>query len=172
MIFFDINHSKNIFTMNYYKVNRLVAEELNLTTERNRTKDGAYILWYADINRLGSMADIGGIMRRIGGLVLSPNEARNELYGVKNTPLPVAEDERYILPQDKVNNSGTPAEDMKPDETNADADNAESMANTDNGVEGAGGEVSTDEDGGDADADSTETSTEENASVSEEGGEA
>lgn len=158
--------------MNYYKVNRLVAEELNLTTERNRTKDGAYILWYADINRLGSMADIGGIMRRIGGLVLLPNEARNELCGVKNTPLPIAEDERYILPQDKVNNSGTPAEDMKPDETNAAADNAESMGNTDNGVEGAGGEVSTDEYGGDADADSTETSTEENASVSEEGGEA
>lgn len=165
--------------MNYYKVNRLVAEELNLTTERNRTKDGAYILWYADINRLGSMADIGGIMRRIGGLVLSPNEARNELYGVKNTPLPVAEDERYILPQDKVNNVGTPAEDMKPDETDAAADNAENMGNADNSVEGAGDEGSTDkgstdEDGGDADSTetSTEISTEENASVSEEGGEA
>ena len=50
------------------------------------------------------------------------------------------------------------------------------MGNADNGVEGACDEGSTDEDGGDADADSTETSTEmntnEDASVSEEGGEA
>lgn len=153
--------------MNYFKVNKLVAEELNLTTERNRTKDGAYILWYADINRLGSMADVNGIMRRIGGLELSPNEARNELYGVHNEPLPVAEDERYILPQNKVNNAGAPAEYIKPVETDVAADN---------GVEGACDEGSTDEDGGDADADSTETSTEmntnEDASVSEEGGEA
>lgn len=162
--------------MNYFKVNKLVAEELNLTTERNRTKDGAYILWYADINRLGSMADVNGIMRRIGGLELSPNEARNELYGVHNEPLPVAEDERYILPQNKVNNVGAPAEYMKPVETDVAAGNAESMGNADNGVEGACDEGSTDEDGGDADADSTETSTEmntnEDASVSEEGGEA
>lgn len=169
--------------MNYFKVNKLVAEELNLTTERNRTKDGAYILWYADINRLGSMADVNGIMRRIGGLELSPNEARNELYGVHNEPLPVAEDERYILPQNKVNNAGTPAEDMKPVETDAAADNAENVGYADNGVEGVGDEGSTDEGstdecGGYADADagstetSTETSTNEDASVSEEGGEA
>ena len=172
--------------MNYFKVNKLVAEELNLTTERNRTKDGAYILWYADINRLGSMADVNGIMRRIGGLELSPNEARNELYGVHNEPLPVAEDERYILPQNKVNNAGTPAEDMKPVETDAAADNAENVGYADNGVEGVGDEGSTDEGStdegggdegvGDADADSRETSTEvntnEDASVSEEGVEA
>lgn len=160
--------------MNYFKVNKLVAEELNLTTERNRTKDGAYILWYADINRLGSMVDVNGIMRRIGGLELSPNEARNELYGVHNEPLPVAEDERYILPQNKVNNAGTPAEYMKPVETDVAAGNAGSMDNADNGVEGVGDEGSTDEGGGDADADacSTETSTNEDASVSEEGGEA
>lgn len=162
--------------MNYFKVNKLVAEELNLTTERNRTKDGAYILWYADINRLGSMADVNGIMRRIGGLELSPNEARNELYGVHNEPLPVAEDERYILPQNKVNNVGTPAEYMKPVETDAAADNAENVGYADNGVEGVGDEGSTDECGGDADAGSTETSTEtstnEDAYASEEGGEA
>ena len=164
--------------MNYFKVNKLVDEELNLTTERNRTKDGAYILWYADINRLGSMADVNGIMRRIGGLELSPNEARNELYGVHNEPLPVAEDERYILPQNKVNNAGTPAEDMKPVETDAAADNAENVDYADNGVEGSTDEGSTDEGGGDADADagstetSTETSSNEDASVSKEGGEA
>lgn len=171
--------------MNYFKVNKLVAEELNLTTERNRTKDGGYILWYADINRLGSMADVKGIMRRIGGLELTPNEARNELYGVHNEPLPVAEDERYILQQNKVNNDSTPTEDMQPVETDAAVDNTESTGNAENGGEGASDEGSTDEDGSNADADSevsssgvdgtetsTETSTEDDAAAGEEGGEA
>ena len=83
--------------MNYYKVNARVAEYLNLTAERNMTKDGNYILWVADINRFGSLANISGILEDIGGVALSSADVVKELRGEMSTKLPVPKDARFVV---------------------------------------------------------------------------
>ena len=83
--------------MNYYKVNAKVAEYLNLTAERNMTKDGNYILWVADINRFGSLANISGILEDIGGVVLSSADVVKELRGEMSTKLPEPKDARFVV---------------------------------------------------------------------------
>ena len=83
--------------MNYYKVNAKVAEYLNLTAERNTTKDGNYILWVADINRFGSLANISGILEDIGGVALSSADVVKELRGEISTKLPEPKDARFVV---------------------------------------------------------------------------
>ena len=83
--------------MNYYKVNPRVAEYLNLTAERNMTKDGNYILWVADINRFGSLVNISGILEDIGGVVLSSADVVKELRGEMSTKLPEPKDARFVV---------------------------------------------------------------------------
>ena len=83
--------------MNYYKVNAKVAEYLNLTAERNMTKDGNYILWVADINRFGSLVNISGILEDIGGVVLSSADVVKELRGEMSTKLPEPKDARFVV---------------------------------------------------------------------------
>ena len=83
--------------MNYYKVNARVAEYLNLTAERNMTKDGNYILWVADINRFGSLANISGILEDIGGVALSSADVVKELRGEMSTKLPEPKDARFVI---------------------------------------------------------------------------
>ena len=83
--------------MNYYKVNAKVAEYLNLTTERNMTKDGNYILWVADINRFGSLVNISGILEDIGGVALSSADVVKELRGEMSTKLPEPKDARFVI---------------------------------------------------------------------------
>lgn len=83
--------------MNYYKVNAKVAEYLNLTAERNMTKDGNYILWVADINRFGSLVNISGILENIGGVALSSADVVKELRGEMSTKLPEPKDIRFVV---------------------------------------------------------------------------
>ena len=83
--------------MNYYKVNAKVAEYLNLTAERNMTKDGNYILWVADINRFGSLVNISDILEDIGGVALSSADVVKELRGEMSTKLPVPKDARFVV---------------------------------------------------------------------------
>ena len=83
--------------MNYYKVNAKVAEYLNLTAERNTTKDGNYILWVADINRFGSLVNISGILEDIGGVALSSADVVKELRGEMSTKLPEPKDARFVI---------------------------------------------------------------------------
>ena len=83
--------------MNYYKVNAKVAEYLNLTAERNMTKDGNYVLWVADINRFGSLANISGILEDIGGVALSSADVVKELRGEMSTKLPEPKDARFVV---------------------------------------------------------------------------
>ena len=83
--------------MNYYKVNPRVAEYLNLTAERNMTKDGNYILWVADINRFGSLVNISGILEDIGGVALSSADVVKELKGEMSTKLPGPKDARFVV---------------------------------------------------------------------------
>lgn len=83
--------------MNYYKVNARVAEYLNLTAERNMTKDGNYVLWVADINRFGSLVNISGILEDIGGVALSSADVVKELRGEMSTKLPEPKDARFVV---------------------------------------------------------------------------
>ena len=83
--------------MNYYKVNARVAEYLNLTAERNMTKDGNYILWVADINRFGSLVNISGILEDIGGVALNSTDVVKELRGEMSTKLPEPKDARFVV---------------------------------------------------------------------------
>ena len=86
----------------YYKANKKVAEYLQLTAERNETRDGNYILWVADINRFGSLANIDEILANIGAVAIHPKDVRNELLGITNTPLPTPLDKKFVIGTVKI----------------------------------------------------------------------
>ena len=83
--------------MNYFKVNKKVAEYLGLTQDRNKTADGAYIIWVADLSRLGNIGNKNAILADIGGIELTPKETLDEIKGITNTPLPQSQDERFVV---------------------------------------------------------------------------
>ena len=64
---------------------------------RNTVKDGNYLLWQADIQSFGPMSLLPSILEQIGGIVLSPHEAREEQDGTVTRPLPVATDPRFVV---------------------------------------------------------------------------
>ena len=97
---------KNKNMANYFKVNKKVAEYLNLKNERNTSKDGNYILWQSDMNRLGA---IEYAVQITGAAVLTPREARMEFYGELCKPLGTPIDERFIIETDeKFENAENP----------------------------------------------------------------
>ena len=81
----------------YIKANPLVARFLHLDGVRNTVKDGNYLLWQADIQSFGPMSLLPSILEQIGGIVLSPHEAREEQDGTVTRPLPVATDPRFVV---------------------------------------------------------------------------
>ena len=83
---------------NYFKVNKKVAEYLDLKDERNKSKDGNYILWQSDMKRLGA---IEYAVQITGAAVLTPREARMEFYGELCKPLETPIDERFIIETDE-----------------------------------------------------------------------
>ena len=83
--------------MNYFKVNKKVAEYLGLTQDRNKTADGAYIIWVADLSRLGNIGNKNAILADIGGIELTPKETLDEIKGITNTPLSQPQDERFVV---------------------------------------------------------------------------
>ena len=83
--------------MNYFKVNKKVAEYLGLTQDRNKTADGAYIIWVADLSRFGNIGNKNAILADIGGIELTPKETLGEIKGITNTPLPQPQDERFVV---------------------------------------------------------------------------
>ena len=89
---------KNKNMANYFKVNKKVAEYLNLKNERNKSKDGNYILWQSDMKRLGA---IEYAVQITGAAVLTPREARMEFYGELCKPLGTPLDERFIIETDE-----------------------------------------------------------------------
>ena len=89
---------KNKNMANYFKVNKKVAEYLNLKNERNKSKDGNYILWQSDMKRLGA---IEYAVQITGAAVLTPREARMEFYGELCMPLGTPIDERFIIETDE-----------------------------------------------------------------------
>jgi len=79
---------------NYIKVSPVVAKVLGLRDIRNKTKDGNYLLWQADV--LGLPGD--NIVARAaycGGAVLTPNVAKDEIDGIEN-PIKVEVTEEFI----------------------------------------------------------------------------
>ena len=101
-----VNYLKNKNMANYFKVNKKVAEYLNLKNERNKSKDGNYILWQSDMKRLGA---IEYAVQITGAAVLTPREARMEFYGELCKPLGTPIDERFIMEtDDKSENAENP----------------------------------------------------------------
>ena len=89
---------KNKNMANYFKVNKKVAEYLDLKDERNKSKDDNYILWQSDMKRLGA---IEYAVQITGAAVLTPREARMEFYGELCKPLGTPIDERFIIETDE-----------------------------------------------------------------------
>lgn len=96
--FLFVNYLKNKNMANYFKVNKKVAEYLDLKDERNKSKDGNYILWLSDMKRLGA---IEYAVQITGAAVLTPREARMEFYGEMCKPLGTPLDERFIIETDE-----------------------------------------------------------------------
>ena len=82
----------------YIKANPLVAAHLNVDRLRLKLSDGNYLLWQADMLAFGKLYEIPQICGRIGALPLQPWEARQEQDGSVLRPLPVATDDRFIMP--------------------------------------------------------------------------
>lgn len=80
----------------YIKANPLVAKFLHLEDVRSTVKDGNYLLWQADMQAFGPLSTLSSTLEQIGGIVLSPHEAREEQDGVVTRPLPVATDPRFV----------------------------------------------------------------------------
>lgn len=81
----------------YIKANPKVAEYLHLENERNRVKDGNFLLWQADMLAFGLLTELPAIMTQIGAIALQAHEAREEQDGVVIRPLPVATDPRFVI---------------------------------------------------------------------------
>lgn len=79
----------------YIKVNPKVAQYLHLESDRNRVKDGNYLLWQADILPFGRLTELPEILERIGGIALLAGEARQEQDGTVIHELPEATDEAF-----------------------------------------------------------------------------
>ena len=90
----------------YIKANPKVAQFLRVENDRNRVKDGNYLLWQADILPLGRLTELPQILEQIGGIVLMAHEARQEQDGTVLRELPTATDQRFVVEKDE-----TPAED-------------------------------------------------------------
>jgi hypothetical protein len=91
----------------YIKARQIVHDALGFATgDRGKTKDGRYLLWQADMIKLGAKLDIAFsgqfydyllyVARRVGALVLTAKEAREEQDGTMQRELPIAEDSRFI----------------------------------------------------------------------------
>lgn len=81
----------------YIKVNPKVAQYLHLESNRNRVKDGNYLLWQADILPFGRLTELPEILERIGGIALLAGEARQEQDGTVIHELPEATDEAFKI---------------------------------------------------------------------------
>ena len=77
------------------------------------TKDGNHILGVADINRVGSLVNISGILEDIGGVALSSADVVKELRGEMSTKLPEPKDARFVIKSaTSLNGNGNSSEEI------------------------------------------------------------
>ena len=93
----------------YIKANPKVVSYLHLENDRNKLKDGNYILWLQDMMAFGPLPRLADTLQRIGAIALLPHEAREEQYGITTRPLPVATDPEFIIEEPEAETE-TPAE--------------------------------------------------------------
>jgi len=79
----------------YIKANPLVAEYLQLKGDRNTVSDGNYLLWQADMLKFGPLTQLQETLALIGGISLTPHEAKQEQDGTVVRSLPLATDSRF-----------------------------------------------------------------------------
>lgn len=117
----------------YIKANPKVAQFLRVENDRDRVKDGNYLLWQADILPLGRLTDLPQILEQIGGIALMAHEARQEQDGTVLRELPTATDPRFVVEKKEVTTEGETEEPVKPAEDEAqpaeENNAAESVAN-------------------------------------------
>ena len=82
----------------YIKANPKVAAFLHLENDRNMVKDGNYLLWQGDMLAFGPLTQLSVTLEQIGGIALLAHEAREEQEGTVTRELPIATDERFIMP--------------------------------------------------------------------------
>lgn len=73
----------------YIKVTPSVADALGVKGIRNTTADGNYLLWQGDVNIVPGLS-IEDRASKIGGVALSPNQAKMEIDGT-DAPFPVVD---------------------------------------------------------------------------------
>ena len=94
----------------YIKANPKVVNYLHLENDRNKLKDGNYILWLQDMMAFGPLPHLADTLQRIGAIALLPHEAREEQYGTTTRPLPVATDPKFVIDvADETPTEETPA---------------------------------------------------------------
>ena len=129
----------------YIKANPKVAQFLRVENDRNRVKDGNYLLWQADILPLGRLTDLPQILEQIGGIVLMAHEARQEQDGTVVRELPTATDPRFVVEKDETTaeseESSEVAEEPAEQPTDSAAESEESSEATEEPAEPAGDET-------------------------------
>ena len=129
----------------YIKANPKVAQFLRVENDRNRVKDGNYLLWQADILPLGRLTELPQILEQIGGIVLMAHEARQEQDGTVVRELPTATDPRFVVEKDETTaereESSEVAEEPAELPTDGAAESEESSEAMEEPAEPAGGET-------------------------------
>lgn len=129
----------------YIKANPKVAQFLRVENDRNRVKDGNYLLWQADILPLGRLTELPQILEQIGGIVLMAHEARQEQDGTVVRELPTATDPRFVVEKDETTaereESSEVAEEPAEQPTDGAAESEESSEAMEEPAEPAGGET-------------------------------
>ena len=129
----------------YIKANPKVAQFLRVENDRNRVKDGNYLLWQADILPLGRLTELPQILEQIGGIVLMAHEARQEQDGTVVRELPTATDPRFVVEKDETTaereESSEVAEEPAEQPTDGAAEREESSEAMEEPAEPAGGET-------------------------------
>lgn len=116
----------------FIKVNPKVAEHLGLMGFRPTLPDGTMLLWWKDLRAIDPdwMADKEGMMRRIGGVMLTDPQAAAEQRGYQCAKLPIATDPRFVWEAPKES-----------EEDSEQSENTENSENSENAEQSEGEEV-------------------------------
>ena len=144
----------------YIKANPLVARFLNLDNERNTVSDGNYLFWQADMLKFGPLTQLNDILVKIGGLALSPHEAREEQDGTVCRQLPLATDARFQQPIKANVNDAVVTPGQSGNEEEQPSTDTEGQAPEQGSEEAAEGDAETDSDPDTAGQESEQTKSE------------